>query len=131
MNLRSSGHIDPRRELVLEARLEIAVTLLEPVGEDVGHGDELGRAVLAEQGVLGGAGAAAAAADQRDLDGVLFTGMDVRHSQARQGRRHGELAGRLHRFAARHAGFGGIGHVGSPPVSGGYAMSEGLSFQFL
>ena len=56
---------------------ELVEAALEPVFEDVGHGDQLGRA-LGGQGLGGRAGAAPAAADQGDLDRVVLAGVAPR-----------------------------------------------------
>ncbi len=61
--------------------LELGEAVVEPVLEGVGHGDELGAGVGGE-GLLGRAGASAAAADQADLDRAAAGGMDQRDRQA-------------------------------------------------
>ncbi len=101
--------------LLAQRPLQVAVAVLQTIRENVGHGDELGRAVLALEGVLGGAGAAAAASDQSYLDSLAGACVDVWDGQAGQGRRHGELAGRSQHFAARRVAVGGITHDGFPP----------------
>ena len=80
--------------------LEGGQALLEPILEGVGHGDELGAAVGGE-GLLGRAGAAAAAADQADLDRAAAGGMDHGnketagdHGCSRHGRALEEIAPR-------------------------------------
>ena len=60
--------------------------VVEPVVEDVAHGDELD-VLVGVQGLLGRPGAAAAAADQADLERVAAGGVNVR------GRRTGGGAG--------------------------------------
>ena len=60
--------------------------------EDVGHGDQLDGAVLDAERVFRGAGAAAAAADQRELDGVVLRRMDMRKGHAGQGGHPGDAA---------------------------------------
>ena len=83
--------------------MEVTVAAVELVLEDVGHGDEVRRPVRHGQGVVGRTGAAAAAADEGDLDRVVFGGVDGgnRHAGQRRGRR--DAAGRLHHVTA-HAG---------------------------
>ena len=83
---------------------KLSKLLLQAVLEDIGHGDQLDRAVLDGQGVGRGAGAAPAAADQGHLDGVVARRVDVRHGHARQGRSGGESAGVFDEFTTRGRG---------------------------
>ena len=73
----------------------------QAVLEDVGHGDELARAVFGVQGVEDRPGAAAAAADEGNLDGVALGGVDERHADPGQGSGGGGDAGRFDQVAAR------------------------------
>ena len=98
------GHVDLRLEFVGEAFLELLVAIGEAVVEDVGHGDEFELAVLDRQGVLNGAAAAAAAANEGDADGVVFGGVDGRRGERCQGGDCGGLAGANEEFAARWDG---------------------------
>src|SRR6185437_2995608 len=112
--------------------LEEAVTAVESIGENVGHGDELGRTVLGQQGVLGGAGAATATANQSHLNSVILGGVDVGNGQSGQRRSDGDLAGGLDHVAASWAAIGSIGHDGSPPggAMGGKLAERGMSTSF-
>src|SRR5262249_26170888 len=83
----------------------------EPLGEHVGHGDQPGRAGRGGEHIEDGAGAAAAAADQGDADGVVLGGEDA----GGQGR-GGEGAGGQGR-GGREAG-GGRGDVGGGGAGG-------------
>src|SRR5207244_979037 len=74
--------------------VQTAVASVEPALEDVGHGHELGRAVLDGQGVLRRAGATPAAADQGELDGVVIGSVNHRDGDAGQGGRGDGAAGR-------------------------------------
>ena len=56
---------------------------VEPVLEGVGQGDD-GDVGGGVQDIVGGAGAAAAAADQADLDGVAAGGVDAGRKQRRR-----------------------------------------------
>ena len=80
------GHVD----LMAQLLLQILVTAREPVLEGIGHGHELDRTVLHRQGVGRGAGAPAAATDQRNLNRVVLRGVDVRDGDRRQGRGRGD-----------------------------------------
>ena len=80
-------HFDQFAKLL--AALKRVITALEPVLEDVRHGDEFDRAVFDGESVTHGAGTATAAADQRDLDGVVLRSVDVGKGHASQGRYRG------------------------------------------
>jgi hypothetical protein len=71
--------------LLRESLREPALAVVEASLEDVGHGDELDRAALGGEGVVGRAGAPAAAADQGHLDGIVAGGVHGRDGHARQG----------------------------------------------
>src|SRR2546423_480483 len=60
------------------AAAEAAMAVAELLGEDVGHRDQFDGAVLGAEGIFGGACATSAATDERELDGVVSGGMDVR-----------------------------------------------------
>ena len=76
------GHVDVLAELVRE----ILQAGRHAVAEHVGHGHQLLR-TLRGQGVDGGPRSAAAAAHQRDLDGVVFPRVDARCRSPSQTRR--------------------------------------------
>ena len=78
-------------DLVAVFLLELFIASVEPVLEDVGHGDELDGACLVESALLGRAGAAAAAADQGHADRVVLGRVDHRHGNARQRRGRRDL----------------------------------------
>jgi hypothetical protein len=96
-----------------ELLAEILVAGSKPVGKYVGHGDQLDGAALGAQGILGGAGAPAAATDQGHLNGIILAGVDLRDGHPRQGGRHGNPSGRLHHLAARQAAVGALAHNGT------------------
>ena len=87
--LAGGGHLELRRVL----RVELVEAALEPVLEDVGHGDQPGRARGA-QGLGGRAGASAAASDQGNGDGLLLARVAPRGGGAGQGRAGRRGAGR-------------------------------------
>ena len=72
---------------------------VELVLEDVGHRHQLQGAVLGGHGIDDRAGAAAAAADQRELDRVAFGAVHGWCVQRGQGRRRGYLAETLREAA--------------------------------
>ena len=82
------GHIHQLGVLPFQS----VVTALEPVIEDVGHGHELGRTIFDRQRVIGGATAAATAANQGDLDGVVPRRVNAWNGHSRQGRSRGNFA---------------------------------------
>ncbi len=63
-------HVDP----IFERSLQASVTSVQTISERVGHGDQL-HGSFGAQGLTAGAGAASAAADQSDFDGVIAGGM--------------------------------------------------------
>ena len=65
---------------------------VEPVLEEVGHGDQLDLPAGDREGVAHGAAAASAAADQGQPDRVVLAGVDVRDGHAGQGRGRGHPA---------------------------------------
>ncbi len=77
-------HFDQFAKLL--AALKRVITALEPALEDIRHGDEFDRAVFDGECVTRGAGTAIAAADQRDLDGIVLRTVDVGKGHARQDR---------------------------------------------
>ena len=94
--------------------------LVEPILEGVGHGDELDAGVGGE-GLLGRAGASAAAADQADLDRAAAGGMDQGNGQAGRDRRRGRrpIAAAVEPFMksrreadAKHEAVGSLGLFG-------------------
>ena len=71
------GDVDPG---AYGEALELGQAVLEPILEGVGHGDQP-RAAVGRERLLGRAGAAAAAADQPDLDRAAARGVHHGHDQ--------------------------------------------------
>ena len=117
------GHVDPRADRRL---LECGEVILEPIREGVGHGDELGIGVGGE-GLLGGAAASTAAADQAELDRAAGGGMNQWDGQAgrcHRGRRALEkIATRGGRGCGRGRG-GGTRRLGSVCHGGNSGWKE-------
>ena len=67
----------------------------------VGHRHEFDRAALGIEGIDRCAAAAATAADQGDLDGVVFRRMDMGNGDSGQGRDRGQPAGIFEKFPTR------------------------------
>ena len=114
-NWRSGGTSSCGRMLLRE----LVEAALEPVFEDVGHGDQPGRALGAE-GLGGGAGASPAAADQGNGDGLILARVAPRGGGTVKGRAGRRGAGRgPEEVAPRGRGIGlglGTGLHGNPPV---------------
>ena len=87
------------RRLFAELFREGFAAGLEAVLEDVGHGPELRRPLRGKR-VGGGARAAAAAADQGDLDGIVLSRVAARRIALEQGRAGQRRAGSLQELAA-------------------------------
>src|SRR5262249_5829866 len=103
-------HVDLLLELAARQGLVAGV---EARLEDVGHGDELDGAELAgAQGVLGGAVATTAAADQGQANGLVGGAVPPPPPPPP----HAPPAGRLHHVPARHAVLLAAAHGAIPPL---------------
>jgi hypothetical protein len=100
------GHID----LLVEPRLELVVARLDALLEDVGHGDQLGRAVLAVHRVARSPGPPATRPDQGDLERVVFSGVRPGQHQPANRASDGRGTGALEQIAAGDGGGLGIDH---------------------
>ena len=89
--------------LALEEELpgKVLVRYFDPLGEQVGHGNELGVPVGHGQGVGCRSRSTAAAANQGQADRIVFGGVDVRNGHPGQDRAGGQRSARLHETAAR------------------------------
>jgi hypothetical protein len=96
-------------DLLGEAFPELGVGGLDFTGEDIGEGPELGGA-LGGEGLAGGAGAAAATADEGYLDGVAFCGVAGLWGGGGEGGSGESCSGRFEEAAAGLAGRGGGFH---------------------
>ena len=84
---------------------------MEFVLEHVSHGYQFGRAALGSQSVIGGAGAAATTADQRQLNQAASFSVDVWNGDSRQGGSGGEVAGCFDKLTAGTEMIGGLVHA--------------------
>jgi hypothetical protein len=94
---------------------QVLVAAGQPTLEDIGHGDELDRAVLDGHSVARRTGAPAAAADQGELDGIALPRVDTRNHPCGQGRRCRDPTGVLQELTTRCAFVGNVAHNGFPP----------------
>ncbi len=88
-------HVD----LLVELLGEVLEAAVEPMFEHIGHGHKLGWA-LGRQGIGGGPGAAAAAADQGHVDRIVLAGVAPRRQRAGQRRTGQTAAGALEKLTS-------------------------------
>src|SRR5208337_47394 len=80
--------------------LDVPVAAVEPILEDIGHGDQLDRAALYRHSIAGCTAATATTANQGDLNRVVFGGMDMRDHRGCQGRSGGDAPSILQEIPA-------------------------------
>jgi len=86
--------------LIGVSALETPVAVVEPIFEDIGHGNELERAASPDrQRVVGCAGAASAATDQSDVDGIAPASVQMRSDPRYQSGGRSNPAGVLQEIA--------------------------------
>src|SRR5579875_2517036 len=125
------GYIDFWVLFFLKFSLQMVVTAAKPIWEKVGHRNQLGRTIFTHEGIFGSAGAAPSAANQGQLNSVVFCGMNRRDGQSGQRRGRSDLACRLHHVTTRRIAFGSLRHDGSPPHWGKIGRKEASEASFI